>query len=103
MVAYVLVALAFLHAVDCVRERSSRSRAGAVALAAVLLLQAVLGVAALLGHVPMLLALSHQLVAMLALSLATVHARIVVAAGSTEKARVRRDQGFAGRPLSAAE
>ena len=72
MVAYVLVVLAALHAADCAYHRSCR--AGAIALAFLLLLQAVLGVLTLLLHVPIELALAHQLVAIAALVLATVHA-----------------------------
>ena len=64
--------------VACVRDR--RYRAGALALIGVLLLQAMLGITTLLWNVPMLLALAHQLVAMLALIVATLHAQTLVAA-----------------------
>jgi cytochrome c oxidase assembly protein subunit 15 len=74
MVAYLLVGLAALHAADCAYQDDARCRASAVALAFVLLLQAVLGILTLLLHVPILLALTHQAVAMAALILATVHA-----------------------------
>jgi heme A synthase len=40
----------------------------------VLLLQATLGIATLLSHVPILLALAHQTVAVVALMVAVVHA-----------------------------
>jgi heme a synthase len=74
MVAYLLVALALLHAGDCTYHDDGACRAGAVALALLLLLQAVLGVLTLLLHVPILLALMHQLVAVVALMVATLHA-----------------------------
>jgi heme a synthase len=72
MVAYVLVLLAAVHAVDCAYHRDCR--AGAITLMLLLLLQAALGVLTLLLHVPIQLALAHQLVAIAALILATVHA-----------------------------
>jgi cytochrome c oxidase assembly protein subunit 15 len=72
MVAYLLVALAALHAADCTYHRAGR--AGAITLACVLLLQATLGIATLLSHVPILLALAHQTVAVVALMVAVVHA-----------------------------
>ena len=56
--AYLLVALAALHAVDCAREPSGRYRTGGAAIALTLLLQAVVGIATLLWHVPLLLALA---------------------------------------------
>ncbi len=71
--AYLLVGLAVYHAADCARYDSAMFRAGAIALAFVLSIQAMLGIATLLLHVPLLLALAHQAVAMLALVVATVH------------------------------
>ncbi len=75
MTAYLLVGIAVLHAVDCARCGDVSSRAYANTLAAILLLQAALGVATLLWHVPMALALAHQSVAMLAVVVATIHAK----------------------------
>jgi heme a synthase len=72
MVAYLLVALAALHAADCTCHRGGR--AGAITLACLLLLQATLGIATLISHVPILLALAHQSVAVVALIVAVVHA-----------------------------
>src|SRR5262249_57103096 len=80
MAAYLLLAVALLHAADCMRDPSLAHRASGLALAAVLLLQASLGVTTLLWHVPMGLALAHQLTAMVALILATVHAQSLVSA-----------------------
>jgi cytochrome c oxidase assembly protein subunit 15 len=102
MAAYALLGVALLHALDCVRERSGRYRAGAVTVAAVLLLQAMLGIATLLWHVPTLLALAHQLVAMLALILATAQARTVMAARTAAGERIRDARRFAAQPLHAA-
>jgi cytochrome c oxidase assembly protein subunit 15 len=72
MVAYVLVALAALHAADCARHKVCR--ASAVALLLLLLLQAMLGIATLLLQVPIVLALAHQAVAIAALIAAILHA-----------------------------
>jgi cytochrome c oxidase assembly protein subunit 15 len=72
MAAYLLVVAALAHAVDCTYHKICRG--GAIALAAVVLLQAVLGVSTLLMHVPIELALAHQLVAMATLIVATIHA-----------------------------
>jgi heme a synthase len=72
MVAYLLVALAALHAADCTYHRAGR--ASAVTLACLLLLQAALGIATLISHVPILLALAHQSAAVVALIVAVVHA-----------------------------
>jgi cytochrome c oxidase assembly protein subunit 15 len=70
MVAYLLVALAALHAADCTYHRSGR--ASAITLACLPLLQATLGVATLISHVSILLVLAHQSVA--APIVAVVHA-----------------------------
>ncbi len=71
MTAYALLALAILHAVDAVRARAARSVInGAVWLAAAMILQAVLGILTLLHQVPIDLALAHQAVAMVVLTLA---------------------------------
>jgi len=77
MVAYLLVTLAVFHAADCAYH--NEGRVSAIALAALLLLQATLGVTALLWHVPMLLALAHQSVAIVTLVTATVHAANLLA------------------------
>jgi cytochrome c oxidase assembly protein subunit 15 len=89
MVAYLLVGLAVLHSVDCARDPSGRYGAGGAALAGVLLLQAVLGIATLLWNVPILLALAHQLVAMLALIVATSHAHKLVGARAGQRSSDR--------------
>src|SRR6478736_5353799 len=74
MTAYVLLALALLHAVDAIRSRAgSAVVSGAVWLAAAMLLQAVLGILTLLNQVPIDLALAHQAVAIAVLTLAVVN------------------------------
>ena len=71
MVAYTLFALALLHAIDAVRSRAGTAVVnGALALAAVVTLQAVLGIVTLLYQVPILLALAHQAVAIVVLTAA---------------------------------
>ena len=98
VVAYLLVALAVFHAADCTYH--NECRVSAIALASVLLLQATLGVAALLWHVPMLLALAHQSVAVIALVVATVHAANLLA--GRPRAVTHRDGGTMTERLSAA-
>ena len=75
MLAYAILIAALAHTFDVigtVRERTARW--GAAALVAAIVLQVVLGVATLLWRVPLPLALLHQAVAMLVLTVATVHA-----------------------------
>jgi cytochrome c oxidase assembly protein subunit 15 len=75
MTAYLLFALAILHAVDAVRSRAGAAVVnGAMWLAAVIVLQATLGILTLLNQVPMNLALAHQAVAIAVLTLAIVQA-----------------------------
>jgi cytochrome c oxidase assembly protein subunit 15 len=71
MTAYLLLALALAHVVDAVRSAAPKPVAlGALALLAAIMLQAVLGILTLLFQVPILLALAHQAVAILVLTLA---------------------------------
>jgi heme a synthase len=75
MTAYALLALAALHAFDAVRSRAgSTVIGGAWALLAAITLQAVLGILTLLNQVPIDLALTHQAVAIVVLTLAVVQA-----------------------------
>jgi heme a synthase len=74
MVAYTLFALAALHAIDAVRSRAGEAARGALWLFAAVSLQAVLGILTLLNEVPIGLALAHQAVAILVLTLAVVQA-----------------------------
>jgi heme a synthase len=78
MTAYVLLALALFHAVDALRSGASRAvTAGAWGLFAAVLLQAVLGILTLLNQVPIDLALSHQGVAIVVLTLAVVQMELM--------------------------
>jgi heme a synthase len=80
MVAYVLLALAFLHALDAVGSRAGTAVIrGAWWLAAAVTLQATLGILALLNQVPMDLALAHQAIAIAVLTLAIFQAERLAA------------------------
>ncbi|MEA2883097.1 MAG: heme a synthase [Bradyrhizobium sp.] len=76
MMAYALFVLAILHAVDAVRSRAATATVnGAIWLAAAVTLQATLGILTLLHQVPIGLALAHQAVAIVVLTLAVLQAR----------------------------
>jgi cytochrome c oxidase assembly protein subunit 15 len=80
MVAYTLFVLAVLHAVDAIRSRAGTAVInGAVALAAAVTLQAALGILTLLHQVPIPLALAHQAVAIVVLTLAILQAERLAA------------------------
>jgi cytochrome c oxidase assembly protein subunit 15 len=80
MVAYALLALAVLHAADAVRSHATITVIrGAVALSAAVTLQAALGILTLLHQVPILLALAHQAMAILVLTLAILQAERMAA------------------------
>ena len=72
MTAYALLALAVLHALDATRARVAE--VGAWWLAAVVMVQASLGILTLIYQVPILLALAHQAVAIAVLTLAVLQA-----------------------------
>jgi heme a synthase len=75
MVAYGLSALALIHAVDARLFGGDKPLAtGAGLLAAAVLAQACIGIATLVWAVPIELALSHQAVALVVLTCATLHA-----------------------------
>jgi len=74
MMAYALFAVAGLHAIDAWRSGSGAARGGATLLAAAVTVQAGLGIATLLGQVPIGLALAHQGMAVVTLAIAVVHA-----------------------------
>jgi len=80
MVAYALLVLALLHAVDAVRSRAGSAVVeGALWLAAAVTLQATLGILTLLNQVPTALALTHQAVAIAVLTLAVLQAERLLA------------------------
>jgi heme a synthase len=73
MTAYALLALAIVHALDTLRARAgSAVIAGAWWLVAAIALQATLGILTLLNQVPIDLALSHQAVAIVVLTLSVL-------------------------------
>ena len=76
MTAYLLFVLAVLHAFDAIRSRAGAAAVnGAVWLAAVITLQATLGILTLLNQVPIGLALAHQAVAIAVLTLGDLSGR----------------------------
>jgi cytochrome c oxidase assembly protein subunit 15 len=73
MTAYALLALTVLHAIDAVRSRAGTAVvSGAVWLAATMILQATLGIFTLLYQVPIDLALAHQAMAIVVLTLSVL-------------------------------
>lgn len=75
MTAYALLALAVLHTLDAIGSRAGRAVVnGALWLAAAMTLQATLGILTLLNEVPIDLALMHQAVAIVVLTLAVLQA-----------------------------
>jgi cytochrome c oxidase assembly protein subunit 15 len=75
MVAYTIFVVSLLHAIDAARTlRRGPVLAHAVALAAVVTLQAGLGIVTLLQVIPIGLALAHQAMAIVVLSIAVAHA-----------------------------
>jgi cytochrome c oxidase assembly protein subunit 15 len=74
MTAYLLLAVALWQAIDALRARAAGVVAGgAWVMLAGVLLQATLGILTLLGQVPIDLALSHQAVAIVVLTIAVVN------------------------------
>jgi cytochrome c oxidase assembly protein subunit 15 len=75
MTAYLLFTIALLHALDAVRSRAGAAAVnGALWLAAVITLQATLGILTLVNQAPTSLALAHQAVAIVVLTLAILQA-----------------------------
>jgi cytochrome c oxidase assembly protein subunit 15 len=80
MTAYALFLLAAIHAFDLIRAKAPRAAVnGALWLLAAVTLQAALGILTLLNQVPILLALSHQAVAIVVLTLAVLQAERLAA------------------------
>lgn len=80
MTAYLLFALAVAHAIDAVRSRAGGGViVGAWWLVAAITLQATLGILTLLHQVPIDLALTHQAVAIVVLTLAVLQAERLAA------------------------
>jgi cytochrome c oxidase assembly protein subunit 15 len=72
MLAYAIWVLVGLHAIDARQAR--RGAPGAIVLAVAVTLQAALGVVTLLYQAPLALALAHQMLAIVVLTIAVVHA-----------------------------
>jgi cytochrome c oxidase assembly protein subunit 15 len=84
MTGYLLWLAAVLHAVDAGRAlRSHPVARGATILAAAVTLQAVLGILTLLYQVPIALALAHQGMALIVLTIAVAHAERLSAVHSS--------------------
>jgi cytochrome c oxidase assembly protein subunit 15 len=86
MTAYALFALAAIHALDAMASRAGAAVGSALWLLAAVTLQALLGILTLLNQVPLALALSHQAVAIVVLTLAVLQAERL-SGGQTQKAR----------------
>jgi heme a synthase len=81
MAAYVLWLAAVIHAFDTARALPDHPvAAGAAILAVAVMVQAVLGVLTLLYQVPIALALAHQAMALVVLTIAVAHAERLTAA-----------------------
>src|SRR5215216_1617507 len=94
MTAYALLVLALLHAIDALRFRAGTAViSGAWWLVAAVILQAVLGILTLLNQVPIDLALAHQAVAIVVLTLAVLQTERLVAR------RVEHDRPKLAMPL----
>ena len=79
MAGYALWLLAVLHLVDVIRfRRGAPTLHGALALACAITIQAGVGIVTLLHQAPLALALIHQAMAVLVLTIAVVHAKRLV-------------------------
>ena len=98
MAAYALWVVTVLHLLDAARSRGGPALAGALALAAAVTVQAVLGILTLIYIVPLALALAHQGMAMLVLAVAVMHAqRLAPARAHGEHAVIAREAVAQGR------
>jgi cytochrome c oxidase assembly protein subunit 15 len=80
MLAYAIVALTLIHLADVARLGRGPALTGAFALAAAVTLQAALGVVTLVQQAPLALALLHQAMAIVVLTIAVLHAERLTAA-----------------------
>jgi cytochrome c oxidase assembly protein subunit 15 len=75
MMAYTVLLVALLHAADALRMKTKGPvGTGAVVLALAVVLQAALGIMTLLYQVPIALGLAHQGLALVVLTIASLHA-----------------------------
>jgi cytochrome c oxidase assembly protein subunit 15 len=77
IIAYLLWILGLLHVIDAWRSGATAFK-GALALAAVVTVQAAVGVVTLLNAAPTVLALAHQAMAIVVLTIAVIHAERLV-------------------------
>jgi len=97
LVAYLLLALALIHAVDARLSAPGTAAARrATAVAGLVLAQAMLGIVTLLLAVPLWAALAHQVMAMMVLSMASVHARLCRGVGAAGVVRTSSDPAISG-------
>ncbi|GJD35296.1 COX15/CtaA family protein [Methylobacterium aerolatum] len=97
IVAYLLLALALIHVVDArIAAGGTAVARRATVVAGLVLAQAALGIATLLLAVPLWAALAHQVLAMMVLSMATVHARLCRGVPATGAARTVREAPVPG-------
>jgi heme a synthase len=95
MLAYAILIVASLHAIDAAVSRPGRGAVwGAVVVLAAVTVQAALGIATLLLEAPFALALAHQAMAMIVLTVVAVHAQRLSGA--------RRAAGEVGASMAAA-
>ena len=74
IVAYVLWLLSIAHVIDVALQRSKGAFPPALVLAAAITIQAALGILTLINSAPLALALLHQGMAMVVLTVAALHA-----------------------------
>jgi len=92
LLAYALLAVAIWHAIDVARTVPwGATHRGAIALAAAVTLQAALGILTLLAQAPLWLALMHQGMAMIVLTIAVLHAQAMAAPEGTRSAGLNPD------------
>src|ERR1700678_1265104 len=98
MMAYTLFVLAVWHAIDAARQRAGKPVIdGALWLLGAVTLQATLGILTLLNQVPMDLALAHQAVAIMVLTLAVLQAeRLAAPRSETERQKLALPAGQPG-------
>jgi cytochrome c oxidase assembly protein subunit 15 len=95
MLAYGLWLGAVVHAVDLIQMgRKSAALRGALALAGAITLQAALGILTLIEQAPLALALTHQGMAMVVLTIAAVHAQRMTASRDFRAAPVLMAPSF---------
>ncbi|WP_279356862.1 COX15/CtaA family protein [Methylobacterium indicum] len=99
LIAYALLALAIVHALDARRSAPGTGAARrATALAGLVAAQATLGVVTLLLAVPLWAGLAHQVAAMLVLGMASAHARLSRATRDDRLSRATRDDRLGRSP-----